>query len=72
MSDYAIHVCKHCSSVCSGVYCNSCKKAEDRRKMDEENKKLIPNFVCKVCELGWYSPMTKVFNSGFIEKIKEE
>jgi len=70
MSDFAIHKCKHCGTTCSGTYCNYCKKAEDRKKMDNENRKLNPNFVCKVCDLGWYSPSTKSFASGTIEKIK--
>ena len=70
MSDFAIHECKHCGTPCSGTYCNQCKKAEDRREMDDENRKLNPNFVCKVCDLGWYSPAAKTFTDGCIEKIK--
>jgi len=27
--------------------------------MDKENKKIMPNFVCKVCDLGWYSTFSK-------------
>jgi hypothetical protein len=56
--------------VCTGVYCNSCKKAADRRSMDEENRKINPKFKCKVCDEGWYSPAVKNPSMGIIKAKK--
>lgn len=69
MPDYNIHVCKHCGTQCSGVYCNDCKKAEGRRAVDEANRKINPKFRCKVCEDGWYSTNVQSPSLGNI-KIK--
>jgi len=45
--DFYIHLCKHCGTPCFGVYCKQCKTANGRKEMDKENKKIMPNFVCK-------------------------
>ncbi len=68
--DKSIHLCRHCSKECTGHWCKDCTKADDRREMDKENRKLDPNFVCKVCDLGWYSIHVQEYNSGIIERIK--
>jgi hypothetical protein len=68
--DPFIHLCRHCSKECSGAWCNDCKKSEQRKEMDEENKKLNQDFICKVCDLGWYSSLVQNYNSGVIERIK--
>lgn len=70
-----IYVCKHCGGDASGVYCNLCNTADKRREMDLANKEIRKNegkeWICKVCELGWYSIFTKTYSSGLIEKIKQ-
>lgn len=39
-SDYMHHLCFHCGEWCTGKYCNFCKTADGRRKVDEQNKKI--------------------------------
>ena len=68
LGDNYIHLCKHCEARCSGVYCNDCKTAEQRKKMDEENKKIKPDYICRVCDLKWYSTFSKTYSDGLIEK----
>ena len=68
--DFYIHLCKHCGTDCTGIYCNQCKTAEQRREMDRANKELKPDYVCKVCDLGWYSTFSRSFSDGLIERIK--
>ncbi|QGH73361.1 MAG: putative tRNA pseudouridine synthase B [Siphoviridae sp. cttb18] len=50
-----IILCIHCGNKTTGKYCAQCKTAEMRKSMDEENKKIMPNFVCKPCDLNWDS-----------------
>ena len=38
-----INVCVHCGTVCSSMLCASCRKVDDRRAMDEENRRLLNN-----------------------------
>lgn len=68
--DFYIHLCKHCGTDCSGIYCGHCKTAEGRREMDAYNKKLNPNYICKPCDLDWYSPFSAFYADGIIERIK--
>jgi len=46
-----IHVCTHCGDVCNfgNKFCKNCTYAAGRREMCEFNKKLIPNWKCKLC-----------------------
>lgn len=48
--------CYHCgerfganSGQCA-IMCKNCRTADQRAKMDAENKEINPNFVCKFCE----------------------
>jgi hypothetical protein len=68
--DFYIHLCRHCNNECSGHWCKYCSKVEQRKEMDKENKKINPNFICKICDLGWYSLFSQNYNSGVIERIK--
>jgi hypothetical protein len=68
--DKSVKLCRHCDIECGGHWCKNCGKAEDRREMDKENKKIDPNFVCKVCNLGWYSLRVQTYESGIIERVK--
>ena len=31
-------ICKHCSCPCTGVYCDDCGTAKQRKEMDEANQ----------------------------------
>lgn len=64
--DWSIHLCKHCGTECGGIYCNQCKTAAGRKELDENNKSIKPDHICKICDLGWYSTFSKFYSSGLI------
>jgi hypothetical protein len=73
MSDFkdnTIHLCYHCEKVCAGKQCNNCSTKEKRAEMDKVNKEIKPDYVCKVCDLNWYSTMVEKRFEGTIEKLK--
>ena len=35
-----IHICVHCGEKCNGKYCNECRTAEGRHKVDLQNRKI--------------------------------
>lgn len=66
--DKTVYLCRHCGWRCTGQYCSRCDNAAKRKLMDAENKKINPEFVCKYCELGWYSVFTKVHTESEIKE----
>ena len=69
-----IYMCMHCGAKLSGSakFCNYCNTAEKRKESDKENKKIwqesgLGEYVCKMCDLGWYSIFTENYNSGLIQ-----
>lgn len=63
-----INLCIHCGNQCTGKYCSLCKTAESRKQMDLANKELFPDYVCKVCELGWDSVHVQRFSPFTIKQ----
>lgn len=46
-----IQRCMHCGEETNkgNKFCNDCTYAKNRREMCEENKKLNPKYICKMC-----------------------
>lgn len=47
-----IFKCTHCGEDTNkgNKFCNHCTYAKGRKEMCEENKKIMPNWKCKLCE----------------------
>lgn len=45
--------CTHCgeSTNTGNKYCLDCTIASKRREMCEENKKIVPNYKCRICQI---------------------
>ena len=45
--------CIHCGEETGkgNKYCNSCTYAKERLEMCQENKRIMPSYTCKTCEI---------------------
>ena len=45
--------CLHCGeeTKVGNKFCNFCTYSKGRKEMCEENKRIMPNYQCKICEI---------------------
>ncbi len=48
-----IQKCTHCGgdTTKGALYCPDCRTVGERKEMCAENKKLMPNYKCKMCQI---------------------